>query len=463
MSSPFQAQRAEEKLGLILGRIRSIRLRLNSLAWQQATLGGLAWVIAAAALILTGAYYLSPLLFLGLASAVALLAFAGLFRTLRAGWRSRVNIQTAASIADRRADLRGRLETIVQVGPERNLAGSGHPPGLPILWSFLIEDTISRKDDFEPSRIERRRISRSLYPFLGSLALAALAFLLVQRAHRKPLALAPGQNEMTLNLDELRLRPADPGSDSGFEVQADPETMRRLQEKMAEAGESGRNPGASNQFGNLMNHARNFAGNLQRKLTGRGGQHPRIKLKLADASDQLKSGKQNPFNPKSQRNSGERSGQFQRDNDVNKPDQSPLPKPQRNAHAPAHQPPPGGQPPQGGQPETRQADANGKEPGSNAPDQANRDQGGIGGSSHGIGAEPDSLFGSASEPGLGSQGFEISIDARAVQSGSKNAGHAYLPPKVKAPLNANQEPDEPVARAVVPEEDRAAVERVFER
>lgn len=464
MFSPLQARRAEEKLGLILGRIKAIRVRLNSLAWQQATLGGLAWVIAAAALVMTGAYYLSPLLFLSVAATVGLLALTGLFRTLRSAWRGLVNTQVAASIADRRADLRGRLETIVQVGQSAKVQPIGHPAAHPLLWPYLVEDTLARQDDFEPSRIERRRVSRALYPFLGSLALAALAFFLVQRVHRKPIALPGEQNQLTLNLDELHLRPADPDSDNGVEVQADPETMRRLAEKMGAAGRAGESPGSSNNLGGkLMNHARNFAGDLQRKLTGRGAEHPRIKLKLADASDQMNSPKHDPFSPNSERNSGEKSGQFKHDNDVSKPDPSNLPKAQRGSHQPSQKPPGGAQQQPGSQPETQQQAQNGSQQNGNTPNQGNQDQGGIGGSSHGIGAEPDSLFGPGTEPGLGSQGFEISIDARPVQMGSKSSGHAYLPPKVKAPLNSNQEPDEPVARATVPEEDRAAVERVFER
>ena len=86
-----------------------------------------------------------------------------------------------------------------------------------------------------------------------------------------------------------------------------------------------------------------------------------------------------------------------------------------------------------------------------------------GGSAHGIGADPDTLFGNPADPKLGGQGFEISIDARSENKGPKAAGHAYLPPKVRTPLNSSQHPDEPIARAAVPEDDRAAIKRVFER
>ncbi|HLX37608.1 MAG TPA: hypothetical protein VKR29_07400, partial [Candidatus Binataceae bacterium] len=71
--------------------------------------------------------------------------------------------------------------------------------------------------------------------------------------------------------------------------------------------------------------------------------------------------------------------------------------------------------------------------------------------------------GAPADPKLGSQGFEISIDARSEQQGPKAAGHAYLPPKVRTPLASNQHPDEPIARASVPEDDRDAIKKVFER
>ena len=64
---------------------------------------------------------------------------------------------------------------------------------------------------------------------------------------------------------------------------------------------------------------------------------------------------------------------------------------------------------------------------------------------------------------LGTEGFEIAIEARPIDHGAKGAGHAYVPPKVRTPLNSNQEPDEPVAHAAVPAEDRTTIKRVFER
>src|SRR5262249_35297782 len=86
-----------------------------------------------------------------------------------------------------------------------------------------------------------------------------------------------------------------------------------------------------------------------------------------------------------------------------------------------------------------------------------------GGSVHGIGADPDSLFGEASKSKMSAEGFEIAIEARPVEQGAKGAGQAYLPPKVHTPLNAHQQPDEPIARAAVPPDDRVTIQRVFER
>ena len=68
MLFPSHDRRADEKLskklGLILGRMGSVRTRLNSLAWQHAIFYTLAILIAASASIFAGAYVLSPLAFL---------------------------------------------------------------------------------------------------------------------------------------------------------------------------------------------------------------------------------------------------------------------------------------------------------------------------------------------------------------------------------------------------------------
>src|SRR6266852_877013 len=99
MSFPTHDRRTDEKLGeklgLILSRVGSVRLRLNSLALQHA-----------------------------------------MFYTLA--------IVSAAAIADDRAELKGRLSTIVALANKPN-------PGT--LWSYLVEDTLGYRDEFAPARI----------------------------------------------------------------------------------------------------------------------------------------------------------------------------------------------------------------------------------------------------------------------------------------------------------------------
>lgn len=460
MSSSFQARRAEEKLGLILGRIGSIRARLNSLAWQRAAFGGLGWIIALGALVMVAAYYLSPLPFLALALVLGLMLAAGVIGSVRAGWRMHVNAESAAQVADRRADLRGRLETIVGIGQLHKIVRLGHTHDHPALWSYLIEDTLSRQEEFEPKRIERRRVSRSIYGFAASLLVAAAALVLIARVRNKPAAVADEQSDLTMNLNDLNLQPADPDSD-GVEVQADAQTMRRLEERMAQQGMSG-NGTSSSQMNKLMNHAKQFAGDLQNKLTGRKTPHPRINLKLADAGDDLNSlGKHNQPNLNPSQPQPKGGAQFEHENSGNENDH-PLPK-GRLERTPNEQESAGPKAPQEEGSQQARPAGPGNDPSDKSADQSSNDQGSGSGASHGIGADPDTLFGSPAAPKLGSQGFEISIDARAMNHGAKGAGHAYLPPKVRTPLNADQHPDEPIARASVPEEDRAAVKRVFER
>src|ERR1700722_4231594 len=114
MSSSYQVRKTEEKLGLIFGRIASIRLRLNSLAWQRAVFGLLGWTIGIGALIVLAAFYLQPLMFLIAAAILGSIAMVGVIASISAAWRMHVSRAAAASIADRRAELKGRLETIIE-------------------------------------------------------------------------------------------------------------------------------------------------------------------------------------------------------------------------------------------------------------------------------------------------------------------------------------------------------------
>ena len=460
MSSPHQVRKAEEKLGLILGRIGSIRTRLNSLAWQRAAFGTLGWTIAIGAIVVPAAFYLQPLMFLVAAVLLGLIAIAGGTNSVRAAWRMRVTRGAAASIADRRAELKGRLETIVEIGQRQKVVTLRHSPEHLILWSYLIEDTISRQEEFEPARIEARRVSRSIYGFLGALVLAVAIIPLIARLHGKPIPLPANQDELTLDLNDLHLRAADSDSDDGVEVHADARTMRRLEEKLAAEGVAGSGKSSDTPLGKMMNHAKSLAGRLQDKLTGRATQRSRITLKLADNSQDLNAlEKRDPLKLNPHRKGEDADAHFEHektnnDSSISKPGGIVQNAPARNeAGGPSGE--------DTSTPDKRATEADHSSDKSS--EQVSREQSSNGGSAHGIGADPDTLFGSASDPKLSGQGFEISIDARSETKGPKAAGHAYLPPKVRTPLNPSQHPDEPIARASVPEEDRAAIKRVFER
>ena len=460
MASSYQLRKTEEKLGLIFGRIAQVRRRLNSLAWQRGVFGTLAWIIAFGAIIVLAAHYLQPLTFLVVLVALGTLAILGVTDSVRTGWRMHVNRAGAASIADRRADLKGRLETIIEIGQRQKVVKLRHGPEHLLLWSYLVEDTLSRREEFEPVRIEARRVSRSIYGLLASIALALAMFPLITRMHGKPLPVAANDDEVTLDLNDLHLRAADPDSDDGVEVHADAATMRRLQDKLAAEGAAGSGKGTDSPMDRMMSHAKGLAGRLQDKLTGRTQQRQRLTLKLADNSQNLNSlDKHDPVKLNPHRKGEDADAHFEHEKTGS---DSPMPNlPQATHNSPKQDTSIGGADQDVSTPDQR---ANQTDSSSDtSDDQANNDSSSNGGSSHGIGADPDTLFGTAADPKLGGQGFEISIDARTEQQGPKAAGHAYLPPKVRTPLSSNQHPDEPIARASVPEDDRAAIKKVFER
>jgi len=460
MASAYQLRKTEEKLGLIFGRIAQVRRRLNSLAWQRGLFGTVTWIIALGALIVLAAHYLHPLTFLIVLVLLGTIMILGVTDSLRAAWRMHVNRAGAASIADRRADLKGRLETIIEIGQRQKVVQLRHGPEHLLLWSYLIEDTLSRRDEFEPTRIEARRVSPSIYGLLGAVALALAIFPLITRMHGKPLPVAANDDEVTLDLNDLHLRAADPDSDDGVEVHADAATMRRLQDKLAAEGAAGSGKSADTPMDKMMSHAKGLAGRLQDKLTGRTPPRQRLTLKLADNSSDLNPlDKRAPLKLNPHRKGEDADAHFEHEKTGNDSPMPNMPPPnQNNSKLEASG---GGGDQDISTPEQR---ANQTDNGSDkSDDQANNDASSNGGSSHGIGADPDTLFGSAVDPKLGGQGFEIAIDARSEQQGPKAAGHAYLPPKVRTPLSSNQHPDEPIARASVPEDDRAAIKKVFER
>jgi hypothetical protein len=459
MSSPHQVRKTEEKLGLIFGHIRSIRIRLNSLAWQRAAFGTLGWLIAIGAIMVLAAFYLQPLMFLVAATVLGFIAIAGITDSVRAGWRMHVNRGGAASIADRRADLKGRLETIIELGQRQKVVKLRHSPEHLLLWSYLIEDTLSRQEEFAPARVEARRLSRSIYGFLGALVLALAIYPLVARLRGKPIPLPTSQDEMTVDLDDLHLRAADSDAADGAEVHADARTMRKLEDKLAAEGVAGSEKASDTPMDKMMNHAKDLANRLQDKLTGRAPQRERLTLKLADNSQDLNSlEKRDPVKLNPHRKGEDADAHFEHEKNGN--DSSAMPN---NAipKEPQNESVSGGGNDEVSTPEQRQNPSDNST--DKSADQVSSDSSSNGGSAHGIGADPDTLFGSPADPKMGGQGFEISIDARSEIKGPQASGHAYLPPKVRTPLNSTQHPDEPIARAAVPEDDRAAIKKVFER
>ncbi len=441
----------DEKLWQILGQVGSLRTRLNWLALQHAFFYAAAALIVAGSLIYLSAFMLMQIGFIAVTVTVSILAALALIAALRQGWLMRSNARHAAVLADERAGLKGRLATIVTLADHRKKGP---------MWSYLVEDTLSRRAEFAPARIEKRRISRAIYAFVASLVVAALMWPLSRVHHAIPIPASQSQDDLTLDLNDLHLRPAEPGDDNAMTVQADPETMRRLEDKLAREGvEPGQ--GASTSLGKLMDQARNMAGNLQDKLTGQRPSHQRLNLKLTDATDPM-TGRTN-HNQFDAANNKRRdaAGQFQRDqsNDSN----GPLPQGTLHNNSSDEQEQAAGR-----------SDLANEQQGVNDPngapkpqdaqgDQQNGEQGNSGGAAHGIGVDPDSLFGAAAQSKLGNEGFEIAIEARPMDHGAKGAGHAYEPPKVRTPLAAVQQPDEPVARTDVPPDDRTTIKRVFER
>ena len=164
--------RAQEKLDIILGQVTGLRSRLNWLAVQDAVYLFVAIGIAVSAVVFAGAVLLSPLQFLVLAGSVALSGFFGVLFATRSAWRGRSNAVRAAALADERAGLKGRLTTIVETVSYRRRG---------LLWSYLVEDALSHREEFTPAQIERRRIARSWWTPLAAMALAAVLIPIAER------------------------------------------------------------------------------------------------------------------------------------------------------------------------------------------------------------------------------------------------------------------------------------------
>ncbi|HXR24905.1 MAG TPA: hypothetical protein VN742_06055, partial [Candidatus Binataceae bacterium] len=268
-----ETRREEQKLWLILFQIKAIRTRLNLLAIQFWLFTTLAVLIGAAALIYLSAMALNPLLFLTTAILVGIFAIAATVRIARAALRQGANPGRAAAVADQRADLKGRLATV--------LALAEAPPASS-LWPYLVEDTYTLRHKFEPSKVEPRWVSRSVLAPATVLVMIAAVLLGLKYYRRDPAFTADGPpTEITADLGNLEISPADPSHPANARVYSDPATLRQLEAKLAQAEKE--DP-KSNGITRWMNKARKLAGSLQDQVTGQTpGTIPPLALKLQGA------------------------------------------------------------------------------------------------------------------------------------------------------------------------------------
>ena len=432
-------QRDEQKLWLILFQLKAIRTRINSLAAQYFAFSALAIVIVGAAMVLAAALVLRPLGFLFTAIIVAAAAFVSVIRVTRTALRSSASPIKAASLADDRGGLKGRLMTVLL------MSGSARTSEL---WRYLVEDTYGRRGEFEPAKIEPRWFSRSILALLAS---CIMALLLVRIARlgigSRPLGIRGLPSQVTADLGNLDIRPADPALEPNAEIYADAATMQKLADKLASAQGSEKDKGGLSQW---INKARNLAGELQNQITGQ--QHrPPAELRLTDKDP---AASQQPHARHQATAPGGSTG-------------SNHPGTGKSGSGPESAPTPGqtpGQLAQNGpgfasQLGNNAAQANPGDLGSPVSGGAGSD----GGVSHGSGSDPEHLFGPPSSQPLGSDSFKITIDAQPSDESSTPGAPAYIPPKVRAPLNDRQRDDEPIARAAVPAADQLTIKRVFER
>lgn len=431
-----QRQRDEQKLWLILFQLKGIRARINMLAAQYFVFSALAIVIVGAAFVLATALALSPLAFLSIAFIVAIAVLIGLIHVTRTALRSSASPVRAASLADHRGGLKGRLMTILLMS-RRGLSSE--------LWRYLVEDTYGRRGEFEPAKIEPRWFSRSIFALL----IACLMALLVMRISRlgfgdRPLRLTGLPNEVTADLGNLDIRPADPALEPNAEIYADEATMQKLANKLASGGGNASDKSGLSQW---LNKARNLAGALQNEIRG-PERRPPVELRLTD-KEASESKQPHPHHGGTASGGNNGPGQTgtgkSGSGSTNTPGQTAGQLAQNGAGFP-------------GQVGNDSAQVNPSDVG--VPASGGTDSGGV---SHGSGADPEHLFGPPVAQPLGSNSFKITIDAQPSDESSTPGAPAYIPPKVRVPLNDRQHNDEPIARAAVPPADQTTIKRVFER
>jgi hypothetical protein len=444
-----ETRRDEQKLWLILFQIKGVRSRLNFLSLQRWLCAGLAILIGAVGLTFFAAATFGPLAFLSVAIFLLMVAIVGIVHETMVVRATRTSPAHAAAIADARSQMKGRLTTVLALAPT--------PKRSSPLWAYLVEDTYGRREEFEPSRIAPRWLSRALYPLLASVLLAVLALpaaRLSSAPRRSPTRFGAGiPNQITADIRNLEIRPADPALRPNAEIYADPETLRKLADKLAAAENSDRN---RHGLSKLLDKARSFADAFQNKLNGLDHARSPLRMRLTDHSPSPSS------KPREEAKSGANGGSGLPDN---------------SQHGAAGSSQPGaahGSPPMTSLPPQQADELVAKDPSTTASDSAQTpnsadnpantgDPNAGGGLNHGSGSDPATLYGPASAQPLGSDSFKIAIEAEPSNESSSPGSPAYVPPRIRVPLNSNQYPDQPLARAAVPAADQNTIKRVFAR
>lgn len=463
MASPLQRRliNREDGLGRIAGQLIRVKRRLNLIAAQQMVFSTLALVLGAGGVLVIAAFFLSTTHFLALGLLLLVLLAVSIPAVVIRAIRRFAAFSRTANIADQRANLSSRLSTLLALAQEDD----GKYP----LWPFLVEDTVLRIDEFEPSRIERRRVSRAIYGLAAACVIASLAGLMTYAARRHQEALRKVLKNLTLEVDPSEIAPFDNPSGESAQLEGDPDALRSLAERLQAANRGGGSAN-HNSLNQLTRKARSLASNLQDRLTGRDVQDTpeKVKLRLAQAlGDQ-------PPPPRD-------SGSDQQSDSGNRASKSKAAHPGIGGKGSSHQ--------QGGQPEQQanndaessapnhrqtpdspaaknfesggpQGPGSGDTPMPNPQESSNEE---ASGQSAGEGSDPQHLMGPPDAPSHKNENFEIMIDARLSDRSPIASAQPYLPPKVRTDLNPYQHPDEPLDRGTVPPADRDTIRRVFER
>lgn len=451
-------RRDEQKLWLILFQIKGVRSRLNFLALQRWVFAGLALLVGAAGLTFFAAATFGPLTFLAVAIFLPIAALIGIIHETSVARRTRTTPARAAAIADTRAQLKGRLTTVLAL----NAAPRRSP-----LWAYLVEDTYGRREEFEPARVAPRLLSRAFYPLLAAILLAALAVPAARFASAPRRRPAPpgldGPGQITADIGNLDIRPADPALQPNAGIYADPATLRKLADKLAAAEKADRE---RRPLSKLMEKARNFADAFQDKLNGLDQARPRpTQMRLTDrhpGPPAPPNTNDNSPNSGPTGNSGGGSGLAGN----SRPGAPGHAQPGSAQNSP---PPMTALPPEQADELANRDSSPAPAPGSDQAPAADQnpantgDPNAGGGSTHGSGSDPASLFGPASPLPLGSDSFKIAIEADPSDESTAPGSPTYVPPRIRVPLNPNQYPDQPLARAAVPAADQNTIKRVFQR